>query len=53
MSLLFDAVAEAVEEAIINALTAADTMIGFQDRTVHALPLEELQRVMAKYWPLN
>jgi D-aminopeptidase len=48
---LFDAVAEAVEEAILNALTAAETMTGFMGRTVHAIPLEELERVMARYRP--
>lgn len=47
----FEAVAEAVEEAILNALTAAETMTGFKDRTVHALPLDELQQVMARYRP--
>lgn len=46
----FEAVAEAVEEAILNSLTAAETMTGFKGRTAHALPLDELQRVMAKYW---
>jgi len=45
----FEAVAEATEEAILNALTAAETMIGFEGRTVYALPLAELQHVMAKY----
>lgn len=30
--------AEAVEEAILNALIAADTMIGFQGHTAYALP---------------
>ncbi len=48
----FEAVAEAVEEAILNSLTAAETMTGFKDHTAHALPLDELQRVMAKYRPL-
>ncbi|GLV53766.1 D-aminopeptidase [Dictyobacter sp. S3.2.2.5] len=47
----FEAVAEATEEAILNALTAADTMTGWQDRTVYALPLDELQRIMAAYRP--
>ncbi len=47
----FAAVAEAVEEAILNALTAAETLIGWKGRTVHALPLEHLQRVMKKYRP--
>lgn len=45
----FEAVAETVEEAILNALVAAETTTGFKGRTAHALPLQELQRVMAKY----
>src|SRR4051812_47936652 len=46
---LFTATADAVEEAILNALAAADTMTGFQGRTIHALPLDELKQVMARY----
>lgn len=46
MSLLFDAVAEAVEEAILNALTAAETMTGQQGRVAHALPLDRLAAIM-------
>jgi D-aminopeptidase len=49
MNPFFDAVAETVEEAILNALTAAETMTGFQGHTVPALPLEELQRLMVKH----
>jgi D-aminopeptidase len=49
LSVFFDAVAEATEEAILNALTAAETMTGFKGRTVYALPLDELQRVMKEY----
>jgi D-aminopeptidase len=45
----FEAVAEAVEEAILNALTAAETMTGVKGRTAYALPLVELQQVMARY----
>lgn len=43
---LFDAAAEAVEEAILNALTTAETTTGFRGVTAHALPLEELLRVI-------
>jgi D-aminopeptidase len=46
---LFAAAAEAVEEAILNALCAAETITGYKGRTIHALPLDELQRVMARY----
>lgn len=48
---LFEAAAEAVEEAVLNALVAAETMTGYRGRTAHALPLDELQRVMARYRP--
>jgi D-aminopeptidase len=48
---MFEAVAEAVEESILNALTSAETMTGFKGRTVHALPLDELQRVVKEYQP--
>jgi D-aminopeptidase len=49
MDAFFAAVADAVEESILNALCAAETMRGFQGHTAHALPLDELQRVMARY----
>lgn len=44
MNPLIDATAEAVEEAILNALTAAETLTGYQGRTAHALPLDTLQQ---------
>jgi D-aminopeptidase len=47
----FEAVAEATEEAILNSLTAAETLTGYKGRTVYALPLEEVQQVMAKHRP--
>lgn len=51
MDLLFEATADVVEEAILNALTAAETMTGWQGHTAYALPLDDLQRIMAKYRP--
>lgn len=45
----FEAVAEAVEEAILNVLTAAETLRGNQGHIAHALPLNDLQQVMNKY----
>jgi D-aminopeptidase len=51
MGTLFEATAEAVEESILNALVAAETMTGFQGHTAHALPLDELKRVMALFRP--
>jgi D-aminopeptidase len=44
----FEAVAEATEEAILNSMTAADTLTGFMGRTAYALPLDELQKVMVR-----
>jgi D-aminopeptidase len=49
MDALFVAVAEAVEEAIVNALTAAVTTSGYQGHIAHALPLDKLVEVMARY----
>lgn len=45
----FDAVSDAVEESILNALTAAETMVGDQGHTAYALPLEDLRRIMKRY----
>ena len=47
MNPLIDAAAEAVEEAILNALTAAETMTGQEGRIAYALPVDELQRLMS------
>jgi D-aminopeptidase len=43
---LFDATVEATEEAIVNALLAAETMTGRDGITAHALPHERLVDVM-------
>jgi D-aminopeptidase len=51
MTPLFQAAAEATEEAILNALTAAETMTGRASRTAYALPLEALKSVMRRYRP--
>ena len=45
---LFDAVVEATEEAILNALCAAETMTGREGVTAHALPLDRLSDVMSR-----
>ena len=49
MSPLFAAVAEATEEAILNALLAAKTMTGINGNTVYSLPVERLQKILEKY----
>jgi D-aminopeptidase len=46
---LFWAVIEATEEAILNALVAADTMVGRDGITAHALPHDRLVEIMTRY----
>ena len=46
---LFWATAQATEEAILNALVAAETMKGLNGNTVYALPHDRLQTVLKKY----
>lgn len=50
---LFQAAAEATEEAILNAMVAAETMTGFKGHTVHALPHDRLCAAMRKYGRLR
>ena len=40
---------EAAEEAVLNALCMAETMIGINGNTVYALPVERLPGIMKKY----
>ncbi|HXT47279.1 MAG TPA: P1 family peptidase, partial [Gemmatimonadaceae bacterium] len=49
ISPLFEATAQAVEEAIVNALVAARTMSGADNLVVTALPHDRLRTVLAKY----
>ena len=49
LTTLFEAVVEATEEAIVNALCAATTMTGADGHTAHALPLDRLREVMAQH----
>jgi D-aminopeptidase len=42
----FDATIQAVDEAVINALVANETMTGCDDHIVHALPHAQLQRLI-------
>jgi D-aminopeptidase len=46
---LFDATIESTEEAILNALVAAETMTGRDGITAHALPHDRLAEVMTRY----
>jgi D-aminopeptidase len=46
---LFQATVEATAEAVLNALVAAETMVGRDGNTAHALPHDELRAVMRRY----
>jgi L-aminopeptidase/D-esterase-like protein len=50
---LFEATTQAVEEAIINAMVAAETMEGINGNTSYALPHDTLKEVLKKYNRLN
>ena len=49
MGSLFEATVEATEEAIVNALVAAQTMTGINGHKVEAIPHERLREVLRKY----
>ena len=46
---LFQATVNATEEAIVNAMIAAETMKGIDGNTVHAIPHDRLREVLKKY----
>ncbi len=46
---IFRATVEATEEAILNAMIAAETMTGANGNTVYALPHERLREILKKY----
>jgi L-aminopeptidase/D-esterase-like protein len=49
MDPLFLATVQATEEAVVNAMVAAETMKGINDFEVIALPHERLREVLKKY----
>jgi L-aminopeptidase/D-esterase-like protein len=49
MDLIYAATVQATEEAIINALVAAQTMKGNHGNTLYALPHDRVQQVLKKY----
>ena len=49
MTAFFEATVQAVEEAVVNAMVAAETMTGIDGNTVHALPHDRLQQALRKY----
>lgn len=49
LSSLFEAAIEATEEAVINSMTMATTMKGRNGRTMPAIPLDRLKKVMEQH----
>ncbi len=49
MDPLFEATVQATEEAIVNALVAAETMTGIDNHTAMAIPHDRLREVLKKY----
>jgi L-aminopeptidase/D-esterase-like protein len=49
MSPFFEGTVQATEEAIVNAMVAAETMEGINGNKVHALPHERLRDVLRRY----
>jgi D-aminopeptidase len=50
---IFAATVQATEEAIINAMIAAESMTGIENHHVIALPHDQLQTILKKYNRLN
>jgi L-aminopeptidase/D-esterase-like protein len=49
MSTLFEATVEATEEAIINAMVAAETMVGRDGNRSEAIPHDRLREILRMY----
>ena len=49
MGPLFTATVQATEESVVNALVAAETMVGIDGHKVEALPHDRLREVLKKY----
>ena len=45
----FRATVQATEEAVINALVAAETMTGINGNTVHAMPLDRVRAILRRH----
>jgi len=53
IEVVFAATVQATEEAIINAMVAAETMTGIENHKVIALPHDRLREILKKYNRLN
>ncbi len=50
---IFEATVQATEEAIVNALVAAETMKGYNENMVYALPHDRLKLILKKHGRLQ
>lgn len=50
---LFEAAAEAVEEAIYNALCMGETMVGHKGHRIEGLPLDRVKDILEKYMAVD
>jgi len=46
---IYKAAVEATEEAVVNALFAAETMTGYKGHVRHALPLDQVEEILHKH----
>ncbi|MFN3513810.1 MAG: P1 family peptidase [Phenylobacterium sp.] len=49
MSGFYEATIQSVEEAILNSMFAAETMVGVDAFTAHALPVSQVQEILRRY----
>ena len=45
----FEAIVQAAEESIVNALVAGRDMVGVNGRTVYGLPHDRLREILRRY----
>ena len=50
---MFEAVVDATEEAVINALVGAESMTGINGNTFYSIPVERLRDLLRKHGRLN
>lgn len=46
---LYQAIVEATQESIVNALTSAQTVVGRDNNTAFGIPLDQVENIMRKY----
>ena len=50
---LYEAVVDATEEAILNAMVGAEPMVGINGNTLHALPHNQVRDILKKHGRLE